>query len=226
MSEQDDDESRALIGELQEALGGEPDMTAASGLGPRDRGHEDDVVAGETGKGSGGGGRPPGGATSGATKATTTRPAPATGGGGGGGGGGAPRSGSGRNVGAIIAALLVGLLVGGGIAALIFKGDNGGDDFGGAIDTSRYQAVILTNDKVYFGQLQSASDSYYELDNAFFLRETRESADAEPVRALLPVNREIHAPDNTMLIRKDEVVLVENLAKDSPILTEIKRQKG
>jgi hypothetical protein len=29
-----------------------------------------------------------------------------------------------------------------------------------------------------------------------------------------------------MLIRKAEVVLVENLAKDSPILTEIKRQKG
>jgi hypothetical protein len=210
----DDDETRALLDDLQEALGGEPDMTAASGLGPRDRGGDDDVVAT---RGGGGGGRPP--AAPGAA-AAPTRTASSAGAGAGAGGGG-------RNIGALVAALLVGLLVGGLLGSLLLnKDDGGGDEFGGAIDAGRYQAVILSNDKVYFGQLDDVSDTYYELDNAFFLRETRESPDAEPVRALLPVNREIHAPDNTMLIRKAEVVLVENLAKDSPILAEIKRQKG
>src|SRR3954447_23308960 len=172
---QDHDETRALIGELQDALGGEPDMTAASGLGPRDRGqNDDDVVAGSSrpaggggGGGGGGGRRPP----TDAPRPATTAPS-------------APGDGSrGRNVGALIAALVVGLVVGGGLAALFLNNGNGGDDFGGAIDSSRYQSVILTNDKVYFGQLTTASDTYYELDNAFFLRETRESADAEPVRA-------------------------------------------
>jgi hypothetical protein len=140
----------------------------------------------------------------------------------------APRA-AGRSTGAIVAALLVGLLLGGAAAAFFTSQDDdagSGDPFAGVIDSSRSQAVILSNDKVYFGKLSDASDEFYELDEAFFLRETRESADAEPVRALLPVNREIHAPDNTMLIRKSEVVLVENLAKDSPILTEIKRQLG
>ena len=137
-----------------------------------------------------------------------------------------------RSLGAVIAALVAGLLLG-GLATAAFLGGQDDDDGGGgdealaaAIDTTRYQAVILSNDKVYFGKLESLSEDFFRLESAFFLRETREDADAEPVRALLPVNREIHAPENTMLIRKDEVVLIENLAKDSPILTEINRQKG
>lgn len=141
----------------------------------------------------------------------------------GGGGGG------GRSLAPALAALLAGLLIGGLATGAYLDGqesEDGGDEFAGVIDETRYQAVILSNDKVYFGQLESVSEDFFRLDSAFFLRETRASADAEPERALLPINREIHAPDNTMLLRKDEVVLVENLAKDSPILTEIKRQKG
>ena len=126
----------------------------------------------------------------------------------------------------IVAALVAGLIVGAIGGALVASRDSGGDQFAGVVDASRYQAVILSNDKVYFGQLTDVSDDFFRLDRAFFLRETRESADAEPVRALLPVNREIHAPDNTMLIRKSEVVLVENLEKESPILAEIRRQLG
>lgn len=138
----------------------------------------------------------------------------------------APRAGS--NLGAVLAALVLGLLLGGFAMSLLSTGDDdgGGDTFAGVIDSSRYQAVILSNDKVYFGRIDDASDEFFQLDNAFFLRETRADAEAEPERSLLPVNREIHAPDNTMLIRKDEVVLVENLAEDSPILTEINRQLG
>lgn len=130
-----------------------------------------------------------------------------------------------NNLGAVLAALVLGLLLG-GFAMSLLGGDDGGDQFGGVIDASRYQAVILSNDKVYFGQIDKASRDFYRLDNAFFLRETRASDEAEPERALLPVNREIHAPENTMLIRAEEIVLVENLAADSPILTEIERQLG
>jgi hypothetical protein len=174
-------------------------MTAASGPGSRDRDGEGDIVGG-----TGGGSR-------------VTRQ--------GGGGSGSAKA---RPLGAILAALLAGLILGGIATALYLQStDDGGESaFTSAIDGTRYQAVILSNDKVYFGRLESISDDFFELKSAFFLRETREDATSEPVRALLPVNREIHAPDNTMLIRKAEVVLVENLAKDSPILTEIKRQKG
>lgn len=138
--------------------------------------------------------------------------------------------GGGTNWGAVLAALVLGLLLGG--FAMTLVGDDTDDDaaatdqFAGAIDEARYQAVILSNDKVYFGKIEAVSDEFYRLDDAFFLRETRASAEAEPERALLPINREIHAPENSMLIRKDEVVLVENLDEESPIQTEIERQLG
>jgi hypothetical protein len=182
-------------------------MTAPTS-GSGSRGNEEDVL--------------PGGGGSGSLRGGASRPS-----GGGGGGAASGANAAARPLGAILAALVLGLVLGAGGMAIFDKaGDGGGDQFAGVIDEARYQAVILTNDKVYFGQIESVSDEFFELKNAFFLRETRENADAEPVRALLPVNREIHVPDNTMLIRKAEVVLVENLAKDSPILEEIKRQKG
>lgn len=127
----------------------------------------------------------------------------------------------------ILAALAVGLILGGAATAFYLQAaDDGGDVFAGQVDPARYQAVILSNDKVYFGRLDSVSDDFFRLRTAFFLRETAGGNGTEPVRALLPVNREIHAPDNTLLIRKADVILVENLAKDSPILTEIRRQVG
>jgi hypothetical protein len=193
----------------------DPRVTAAaSGLGPRDRSTGDDGNGPAGGSGGGGGAHraPKASSPSGAGAAT---------------GAGAAGSG-GRGLALAIAALVLGLVLGAFGATLLGQSDDdgGGDPFAGVIDGDRFQAVILSNDKVYFGQISDASDDFFELDRAFFLRETRESADAEPVRALLPVNREIHAPDNTMLIRKDEVVLVENLAADSPILEEIERQLG
>ena len=207
---QEADDARAFLGELQDALEGKADMTAATGPAPRDRDRDRDADSGDIVGGSS------------ATSTSASRVTRQTSSGGNGGNGG------GRSIAPILAALLAGLLLG-GLATAAYLGsqdDGGGDEFAGAIDSTRYQAVILSNDKVYFGQLESVSDDFFRLESAFFLRETREDAEAEPVRALLPVNREIHAPENTMLIRKDEVVLVENLAKDSPILTEIKRQKG
>ena len=138
-----------------------------------------------------------------------------------------PSGGGGAALG--IAALVLGLLLGAFGMKLV---DNAGDDadsgnvLAGNIDGARYQAVILTNDKVYFGRLTEVNDTFFRLDDAFFLRETRESAEAEPVRALLPINRELHAPENSILIRQDEVVLVENLDEKSPLLAEIERQTG
>lgn len=120
---------------------------------------------------------------------------------------------------------MLGLLLGAFGMSLIADDDSGASEvLAGNIDPSRYQAVILVNDKVYFGRLSVANDAFFRLDDAFFLRETRENPDADPVRTLLPVNRELHAPENSMLIRQDEVVLIEDLDEESPVLEEIKRQ--
>ena len=141
------------------------------------------------------------------------------------GNGGGSRGGGGGMALPLIA-LVIGVVL--GVVAMMALGsadDTDDNPFAGRIDEDRYQAVILSNDKVYFGRISDASSTFFALDDAFFLRETREDENAQPQRALLPVNAELHAPENRMLIRKDEVVLVENLAEDSPVLTEIQRQK-
>ena len=133
---------------------------------------------------------------------------------------------SGSGIVPVLLALLVGIALGVG-GGLLFDSDtvSDADPFAGQIDRSSYQAVILANDRVYFGQIRSANAEFYRLENAYFLRERRADEASEPVRALLPVNREIHGPQNEMLIAKSEVVLVEDLAEDSPILREIERQQ-
>lgn len=96
----------------------------------------------------------------------------------------------------------------------------------GRIDSTRYQAVILSNDKVYFGRLQEAGPEFFELRDAYFVRETVATEEAEGRRQVLPISREIHTPENRMLVRKAEVVIVEDLSPQSEILQEIRRQAG
>ncbi|HEX4978537.1 MAG TPA: hypothetical protein VFV35_00595 [Acidimicrobiales bacterium] len=139
-------------------------------------------------------------------------------------GGDGPDRRGGASTGLVVLALLAGLVVG-ALGAMLLDDSDDGDPFAGRIDDDRYQAVILSNDKVYFGRLSEASSTFFALDDAFFLREVRQDENAEPERALLPVNAELHAPENRMLIRRDDVVLVENLDEESPVLTEIRRQK-
>src|SRR5688572_26387921 len=134
---QDADDARAFLSDLQDALEGNPDMTAATGPGPRDRDRDRDR--------DGDGGDVVGGTST----SRVTRQTPSDSGGR-----------EGRSIAPILAALLAGLLIG-GLATGAFLGsqdDDGGDEFAGAIDATRYQAVILSNDKVYFGQLESVSD--------------------------------------------------------------------
>ncbi len=124
----------------------------------------------------------------------------------------------------LVAAALLGALVGVGAASLVNReADAGADAFGGQVRPTTYQAVILSNDKVYFGQLRKVSDDFYQLRRAFFLQEARRDEKSEPVRAVVPLIRELHAPENSMLIRADEIVVVENLDEDSPVLAEIRR---
>ena len=126
-----------------------------------------------------------------------------------------------------LATLLIGIALGAGSVALLSSDSGDSDPFAGHVDTTRYQAVILSNDKVYFGRIAVASDDFFRLRDAFFLREKAgATASDSPVRSLLPLNQELQAPENSMLIRRADVVLIENLDKSSPILKEIRRQRG
>ena len=109
-----------------------------------------------------------------------------------------------------------------GLPKLLDKGA-----FGGNLDEGGYQAVILSNDKVYFGKLKDVSGDFYQLEDAYFARDVAPAQEGGNVqRQVLPVSNELHTPENSMMIRKDDVVIVENLSEDSEVLKAIKEAES
>lgn len=110
--------------------------------------------------------------------------------------------------------LIAGMLVLAGFGAAALLGND--NPFGELTDASRYQAVFLTNDRVYFGHLRWKGADIYELRDVFFLRETTGSK-GDVQRQVASLSEELHGPENRMLIPRERIVLVENLRKDSPV---------
>lgn len=90
-----------------------------------------------------------------------------------------------------------------------------------AIDTSKYQAVFLTNGQVYFGKLQSYDSEYMKLTDIFYLQTNsgdntdsknpqKTTSDNGDVR-LVKLGDEIHGPEDQMVISKDQMLFYENL---------------
>jgi hypothetical protein len=123
----------------------------------------------------------------------------------------------------VLRGLLIGLLLG-GLAWLAVLWVRPEDPFAGAVDTDRWQAVFLSNGQVYFGHLTVASDEFYELREAFFIQESPSAEEGQPpTREIRALSSEFHQPENRMLIRKDEVLFVENLRPDSDVAEAIER---
>jgi hypothetical protein len=129
--------------------------------------------------------------------------------------------------GSVIRRVLLGLVIGlllGGLVWLVLSWVRPGDPFAGAIDEDRWQAVFLSNGQVYFGHLTVASEEFYELSEAFYIRESPPTEeDQPPTREVRALSTEFHQPENRMLIRKDQVLFVENLSSDSDVAEAIER---
>ena len=100
------------------------------------------------------------------------------------------------------------------------------------IDTTRYQAVYLDNDNVYFGKVQVLLGGDLLLKDVFRVQavpdnnaagagstDTNDTGAAQPsseIRLIKP-GKELHAPDDTMRITRAKVVFVENLKIDGKV---------
>jgi hypothetical protein len=98
------------------------------------------------------------------------------------------------------------------------------------IDSTRYQAVFLTNGQVYFGKL-SDNGELVKLNNIWYLQvqngQTAEAlkANSQSQIALAKLGNELHGPDDSMSISKDQVLFWENLKNDSKVVKTIREAK-
>lgn len=91
------------------------------------------------------------------------------------------------------------------------------------VKSSRYQAVFLTNDRVYFGHVRAGENGYFELRDAYFIRETSASKTEKAKQVVAAVGEEFLGPERHLTINSEQVILIENLRRDSNVAAAISR---
>lgn len=126
--------------------------------------------------------------------------------------------------------LTIAIVVGGVFAWLKF-----GPSSGVPIDSTKYQAVFFTNGQVYFGKLQNYNANYFKLTDIFYLQTqaTTQDSSQNPQKTstdqnnvqLIKLGEEIHGPEDTMVISKDQVLFYEDLKSDGKVARSIDQYK-
>lgn len=130
----------------------------------------------------------------------------------------------------IVAALVL-VLAGFGIGA--YAPITGGEY--SRVDKSKYQAVFLANDQVYFGKITSISSDAFVITDIYYLqKQADQTADAKQAGAnptqqanmsLAKLGDELHAPEDRMNINRDQVLFWENLKPTGKVAEAIKAYK-
>lgn len=98
------------------------------------------------------------------------------------------------------------------------------------IDSNKYQAVFLTNGQVYFGKLSDSSKFQIKIANIYYLQvqQNVQPADKDAKDSqvsLAKLGQELHGPEDTMYIAKDQMLFWENLTDNSKVVQAIKSAK-
>ena len=99
---------------------------------------------------------------------------------------------------------------------------------GNLVDSSKYQAVFLSDGQIYFGKLTNVGDKYATLENIYYLQvqqAVQPDAKADPQQqvSLAKLGNELHGPEDKMQINVDHVLFWENLKDDGQVVTAINK---
>ena len=99
------------------------------------------------------------------------------------------------------------------------------------IDSAKYQAVFLSSGQVYFGKLTTVDSQYLKLSGVFYIQSQQDAASEEDQittqestgMQLIKLGEEVHGPEDTMVINRDQMLFFENLKSDGKV-TQLIRQ--
>ncbi|HSX31729.1 MAG TPA: hypothetical protein VLF43_00570 [Candidatus Saccharimonadales bacterium] len=115
------------------------------------------------------------------------------------------------------------------LAALFYFGGTKETDY---VDSSKQQAVFLTNGQVYFGKIKEINRQYVDLRGIYYLnvnqqvqpdqkdansKTTTTAAAQQSQISLVKLGCELHGPNDQMLINRDQVTFWENLKTDGQV---------
>jgi hypothetical protein len=101
-----------------------------------------------------------------------------------------------------------------------------------AIKSKSYQALFLTNGQVYFGKLAKVDDSYVMLKDIYYLQvqqttqgtgSAAAAANSQtPQVSLAKLGNELHGPEDSMYVSRQQVLFWENIKDDGKVVKAIK----
>jgi hypothetical protein len=100
----------------------------------------------------------------------------------------------------------------------------GGPNESKQIDSSKEQAVFLTNGQVYFGKIKAVNSKYLDLRSIYYLNVNQQNKQTDPNQqpaqsniSLIKLGCELHGPVDQMVINRDQVTFWENLKSDGQV---------
>lgn len=102
------------------------------------------------------------------------------------------------------------------------------------IKGKEYQALFLTNGQVYFGKIAHVDSSYVKLTNIYYLQvqqtvqpSSTSSSNANNQQvSLAKLGGELHGPEDTMYVSRQQVLFWENLKTDGKVTQAIKNYQN
>lgn len=94
------------------------------------------------------------------------------------------------------------------------------------VDGNKYQAVFLNNGQVYFGKIKTLNRSYVVIDDIFYIEaQSTQQANNNNYTLRKLGTSELHAPEDRMVVNRDQVTFWENLKDSGRVVTAIKQYK-
>ena len=98
----------------------------------------------------------------------------------------------------------------------------------GQVKKDQYQAVFLTNNQVYFGKVKSINDESVVISDVYYLQvqqsvqpDAKDKTADQQQLSLAKLGGELHGPEDTMFLNRDQVLFWENLKNDSKVVQAI-----
>lgn len=100
-----------------------------------------------------------------------------------------------------------------------------------SLSQESYHAVFLSNNQVYFGKLSKTNTSFPVLSDVYYIQaftseDLASTANTSGQLQLVKLGSELHQPQDTMYLNKEQILFIEPLKPDSKIVQAIANYKS
>lgn len=80
------------------------------------------------------------------------------------------------------------------------------------------EAVFMNNGQVYFGYISNSQNQMIKLEDVYYLKiDDLQSADPNKKIMIVKMGNELHRPENTMYINRDQILFYQPITNESKI---------